>query len=366
MFRGSASFGSLISAVCILASVLLLLPSIIYLIANAGWKERRQRIFTYFESADLKRYFGLYFPSLNIADDSDADLLKRFKKHYGCYYGRRHFIAPLILLAGVSGIGVWGTAETLKSWEGVLGAKFALPAIVVSAFAGAYTWVTSDHLARMRRRDLNSADVYNGVFRFLIAVPFAISFSALANKDLSIAIAFLIGVFPTTTIFTIGRRIFSKLGLGEDPAAGQSELEKLQNIGKTNAERFHDEGVTTIAELAWTDPVDLAVRTNFEFNYVMDCMGQALLAVYVGDDIKKVSPFSLRAAQDAASMIRDVGKDIDCANLTADQKYAREALAQAAAVLQLKPQALYYTLSTVAEDPYTEFLWRIWPRGIQP
>ena len=226
-----------------------------------------------------------------------------------------------------------------------------------------YTWVAFDHLGRMRRRDFNSHDVYNGAFRFLIAVPFGISLSALANKDLGIALAFLIGVFPTTTIFTIGRRVFSQmLALGEDPAAGRSELEQLQNIGKTNAERFYDEGITTIAELAWTDPVDLAVRTNFDFNYVIDCMGQALLAVYVGEDIRKLSPFSIRAAQDAASLFDDVGEDIDSANPTPDETYARQALAQAAAVLQLDTKTFYYTLSVVAEDPYTKFLWEIWPQ----
>jgi hypothetical protein len=267
-------------------------------------------------------------------------------------------------LALVSAIGIFGMAETLKQWENVSAANFAMPAMVVGAFAGAYTWVTSDHLARLRRRDFSSGDVYNGVFRFLIAAPFAISLSAVANKDLGLAIAFLIGVFPTKTLFTIGRRVFTqKLGLGEDPAAGQSELEKLQNIGKTNAERFYDEGVTTIAELAWTDPVDLAVRTNFDFNYVVDCMGQALLAVYVGDDIKKISLFSLRAAQEAASMIYDVGPDIDSANPTVNEAYARQALARAAAVLQLDTKTLHYTLSSVAEDPYTQFLWEIWPQG---
>jgi hypothetical protein len=130
----------------------------------------------------------------------------------------------------------------------------------------------------------------------------------------------------------------------------------------TNAERFYDEGITTIAELAWTDPVDLAVRTNFDFNYVIDCMGQALLAVYMGEAIRKLGPFSLRAAQEAASMVYDVGNDIDSANPTPYETSARQALSQAAAVLQLDRKTLYYTLSVVAEDPYTKFLWEIWPQ----
>lgn len=354
-------YALLLGSVCWVAWALLLLPSIIYLIVKAGWQERRERILTRFTPDDLERYFKLYFPSVNITG-TDADKTKRFKKHYGSHYGRRHFVLPLIFLALVSGIAAWGIFETLKQWQSVHGAKFALPSMVVAALAGAYTWVTADHLSRMRRRDLSSTDVYNGAFRFVVSVPFGISLSALANKDFGIALSFLIGVFPTQTLFTIGRRLFSqKMGLGDDADAGRSELEKLQNIGRAKAERFQDEGITTIAELAWTDPVDLAVRTNLQFDDVLDCMGQALLAVYLGDDLLKVSRDSLRAAQEAAAMVQDVGQDID-STPTLKQKYARQALIEAANILKMDPKALYYTLKSVAEDPYTLFIWHLVPQ----
>src|SRR5438067_752730 len=350
----------LIDSVCLLGWMLVLWPAFFYLIAKAGWAEQRQRIFTNFTGAALRLYFGLYFPSLNIQGESDAQLAERFKKHYGCYYGRRHFIIPLLLLAAVAGLGMWGTAETLKTWQTQHG-SFAWPPIILSAFVGAFTWVTSDQLDRLRRRDLNSGDIYNGAFRFLIAAPFAVALAVFAKDTVGIPLAFLIGVFPTTTLFTIGRRIASKqLGLGEDPAAGHSELEILQNIGKVNAERFYDEGVTTIAELAWTDPVDLAVRTNFDFNYVSDCMSQALLAVYVGERIKDLALFSLRGAQEASAMIDDIGADIESADATPEQRDARMALTQAAAKLNIDPKTLRYTLQAVAEDPYSKFIWNIW------
>ena len=340
-----------------------MLPCGLYLITNAGWRERRQRIFTYFKPAALKRYFTLYFPSVDITKDSNPTLISRFEKHYGCYYGRRHYIAPFILLSIISGLGLFVVSETLKNWYGDASNHFAVSPIVISSFLGAFTWVASDQISRFQRRDCKSGDLYQGSFRFLIAVPFGYSLAAFANKDFGIAVGFLVGAFPTETLFKIGRRLAGqKLGIGEDNTPAASELELLQNIGKTNAERFYDEGVTTIAELAWTDPVDLSVRTNFDFNYVIDCMGQALLAVYVGADIKKLGPFSLRAAQDAASIVNDIGQDIESANPTPKQKYARQALTQAAGALNLDPKTFYYTLYAVAWDPYTRFLWSIWPQ----
>jgi hypothetical protein len=357
------TYNTLISVACVVAWLFIVLPCALYLLANAGWRERRQRILTYFKPSALELYFTLYFPSVDISKDSGADLINRFEKHYGCYYGRRHYITPFILLGTISGLGLFVVSESLKNWYGDTASHFAVSPIVVSSFLGAFTWVASDQIARFRRRDCSSSDVYRGSFRMLIAVPFGYSLAAFANKDFGVAVGFLIGVFPTETLFKIGRRLAGqKLGLGDDVNSAASELEILQNIGKTNAERFYDEGVTTIAELAWIDPVDLAVRTNFDFNYVVDCMGQALLAVYVGDDIRKLSRFSLRAAQEAAAMIYEVGEDIESANPTPKQTYARQALTQAAAALNLDPKTFYYTLTSVAEDPYTTFIWQMVPQ----
>jgi hypothetical protein len=351
-------YDCLIDAVCFLGWTLVLWPAFFYLISRAGWAERRQRIFTNFTDDALKRYFELYFP-VDIEGET-GDFRERFTTHYGRHYGRRHLGIPLVLLAVVAGLGMWGTAETLRTWQ-TGHASFVWPPIVLSAFLGAFTWVTSDQLDRLRRRDLAGGDIYNGVFRFLIAIPFGVALAAVSPKDAAISVAFLIGVFPTATLFTIGRRIASKhLGLGDDPATVRSDLEILQNVGKGNAERFADEGVTTIAELAWTDPVDLAVRTNFDFNYVSDCMGQALLAVYVGEDIKKLGLFSLRGAMEAAAMIDALGDDIESANPTPEQRDARKALAEAAVALSVDPKTLRYTLDAVAADPYTQFIWSIW------
>ena len=45
-------------------------------------------------------------------------------------------------------------------------------------------------------------------------------------------------------------------------------------------ERYKDEGITTICGLAYADPIDLTIRTNFDFNYVVDCVSQALMWIY--------------------------------------------------------------------------------------
>ena len=95
---------------------------------------------------------------------------------------------------------------------------------------------------------------------------------------MSIPIAFFLGAFPTTTLFTLARRFVSQtLKLGDDKESGDLELEKLQSVVKPNAERFKAEDISTITAMAYADPIDLTIRTNFDLNYVVDCMSQALM-----------------------------------------------------------------------------------------
>jgi hypothetical protein len=103
--------------------------------------------------------------------------------------------------------------------------------------------VLSDQLGRFASRDFTSSLVSNGVFRLLIAVPFGYSIQSFANKDFGIPPAFLIGAFPTNSLFTIARRLVGqKLNLGEEAADGKLQLGSQQDITCTNAERFLDEG----------------------------------------------------------------------------------------------------------------------------
>jgi hypothetical protein len=169
-------------------------------------------------------------------------------------------------------------------------------------------------------------------------------------------VAFFVGAFPTTTFFQIARRFAAKqLSLGDDPVAGALELESLQCVNKANAERFQDEGINTIAQLAYCDPIDLTLRTNFDFNYVVDCVSQALLWIYLPNKGETLVGYSLRGAQEAGSLVAAVKGFVP-----GEQARAITVLNAAAVALKLPSDALQLTLETVAEEPYTQFLQRVW------
>jgi len=100
------------------------------------------------------------------------------------------------------------------------------------------------------------------------------------HTDVALPIAFLLGAFPTRSISTIARRLARRqLNLGADTEEkAESELEALQGVDTRIAERFADEGITTIVPLAYSDPVELTTRcASFSFSFVVDCASQARL-----------------------------------------------------------------------------------------
>jgi hypothetical protein len=200
------------------------------------------------------------------------------------------------------------------------------------------------------------SDVYYYLFRILLSIPFGVSLSRLA-PEIGAPLAFLLGTFPTTTLFTIARRTVSQhLKLGDDRASGRSELEKLPAVSRSAAERFNDEGVTSIAALARADPVDLTIKTNFDLSYVVDCISQALMWNYLGQSGNCVFPAPLRGACEIAILIGGLE----------DSRFAdgvRQTIADAAAKLNISQEALTTTLQQIASNPYTKLLGKLSPKN---
>jgi hypothetical protein len=341
----------LIVSACLVAWLMTIAPAILFLLGN--WTRRRESIFDLMKDETLELYYKRFHPGRKIEPQHRVTI---FRQDFGTMYGRQRYVLPLLLLAFLAGWGLWGTAGTLEVWVGLSTSRahYTIDDIALGAFLGALTWVISDNLGRFRTRDFTSHDVYNGVFRLLIAVPLGYSLGSFLDAKFKVTVAFLLGAFPTSTLFTIARRLGAKqLGSAADviDGAGDSELEKLESVVRSTSERFHDEGIAGIAALAWTDPIDLTIRTNFEFDFVVDCISQALLWVYVQDDIHLLYVLSLRGAQEVSTFMD---------TYDSGDEGAKKTLAEVAARLKIGEAALLQTLGQVRDDPSTRFMAKIW------
>lgn len=346
---------NVVEVFCVLGWAILLLPAFIYLLTT--WQNRRRLLLERLGPDAIKLYYKQFYPSTaskRALKRHQSDIKKQFKDDFNRLYGRRHYLLPLLLLGTVTALGLIATSRSVQAWLGWGGTAF--PPIAISSFLGGYAWVLYDQFLRFRTGDFTPHDVYGGLYRFLIVIPLGISLSVLLKDTAGVAIAFLMGAFPTTTLFLIARRLVNqKLGLGDTQDAGALELEKLQCVGKSNAERYMDEGITTISELAWADPIELTIKTNRDFNFVVDSVSQALLWVYFEDKVRKLYPLSLRGAQEVCSLLDDLDSTEPKVKAAAQKN-----LKKAAAILELDEESLLYTLICVRDDPYAQFLFGIW------
>jgi hypothetical protein len=293
--------------------------------------------------------------------DTQNKYFKQFTRDFNRWYGKRYYIVPLVMLFVLTAASAWWGAKVVENLA--LGAaQDTYRSLVASALAGAFVWVVSDELDRLRRRDFTSSDVYYYVFRILLAIPFAWALSRITlagassgfGKVAAIPMAFFLGAFPTTSLFTMARRFVSQtLKLGDDQDTGSLELEKLQSVVKSNAERFQEEDINTITGLAYADPIDLTIRTNYDFNYVIDCVSQALMWIYFSENGKKLFPLSLRGAQETACIVSWL-------NIASKAPEANQVITDGAAIMGMTILSFRATLDQIAEDPYTKFIVDIW------
>ena len=154
---------------------------------------------------------------------------------------------------------------------------------------------------------------------------------------------------------------------------GVQQLKKVDGITVPVAERFIDEGVKTLVQLAYADPIALSIRSGMDFSFVLICCSRAMVRSYFDDDqMKIVQKYGLRSGFEVKTL-NDILLAYD--ELQEQAKAKGEpppspSLAQAAAQRQLRAFANALTmdedstrfiLDQIAEDPYTQFVWWMWP-----
>ena len=350
----------LIATLCGFTFLMVIYPIGRYL--DKPWAFRRDYLIAQLAGESMRRYYeqfraGALIQGKAVGDPSlkDSDYTDAFRRDFNKWYGRRYYIFPIFGLGVLTAICGWWGCQSLWDWASGYRSLASMRGLVAAAIAGAFVWIISDEIDRLRRRDFTSFDIYYYIFRILIAVPFGWALTRLeVTLEVGIPVAFFLGAFPTSTLFTLARRLGGqRLQLGDDPT-GKLELENLQSVGKDIAERFKDEGISTITQLAYADPLDLTIRSNFDFNYVVDCVSQSLLWIYLGGKVKDLQVYSLRGAQEVAYFYSSLSAQTPSANAVATLQEI------ATAKLSMSKEALVCTLEQVAKDPYTVFLCKIW------
>jgi len=338
----------------LIALGLLLSPVVHYL--RGGWAAKRKEILDNFTADGVKRYFSLFFP----ARLNDGRSLKvAFTDFYDQRFGRQHFVIPCVVFLAVFGFLIFLVSLVVYGWlrkDSQIGLD--MPPVAVAALVGAYAWVLLDLVTKAHLYDIKPTNLLGASFRIIVAAPLGLAVASLLTDEAGVPIALFLGAFPTQTLTTIARRqVSSRLNLEDSSDHGTARLRSLQAVSRSVEERFEREGVSTILQLAYFDPIVLTMRTNFAFSYVVDCCSQALAWLYFEDKLAEMRGCGLRGAQEIRTLIDEIDGSED---RPADAKRAATCLNKAAEVLKMHPKTFEWILREIAEDPYTQFLYEIW------
>lgn len=326
----------------------------------AGWRARRDEVLLSLPVRAIDLYLSMYRRADSVPRGHDSQ--SHFRALYHRDYGRRHYIAPSLAFFGTLVVAMyWGIESALGLLGEAQSGSSRLSPVGIAGIAGAYTWVTFDFIARSRRRDLAPSDIAYAALRLVIALPLCFAVGAMVNPELGAPLAFFLGSFPTHSLMafmrTTARKRLPELGDEEE----SSELLALQSMTKSNARRLADEGITTNLQLAYCDPIDLTIRANFSFNYVIDLMSQALAWTYLEQRTKDLR-FALRGAVEILVLVSELDVSGDDDKSRRLQKVADESLTLLADKLKIERVLLERALREISEDPYARFTYYTWFR----
>jgi hypothetical protein len=341
-----------------------------------GWRIKREDVMSSLDD-DSKAMYLIKFQNKHSANPS-----AEFEAMYEFRYGRYRLWMPLTVLILVTFPLTFILAETAMGhlllasggrWHELSANRqfdnlIAYPPAAAAAVAGAYAWTVATFIAGATRYTLPPGLVATGALRIAIAAPLGYAVTAFLGRDhvsFAPAVAFGLGAFPLDTIQLLFRRIFNRLGLDIGTTDDKRQVTQLDGVDRVVADRLSDADISTIAQLAHCDPVQTSMRTNLDFDVVTDAQGQALAWLYLGEDLGKIRAMGMRGAMEIGNLLGDL-RSTDPARLGP----ATEAFNDIANKLASPSAALIRAFQEIGEDPYTQFLSKVWAnlaaRGTPP
>jgi hypothetical protein len=224
----------------------------------------------------------------------------------------------------------------------------------LAAAAGAYLFGAYDAVRRYRTVDLYPSVLHYLWVRILVAALIGYVVGAPFKEPADVLAAFAVGVFPLGDLWA-WLRTRVDIAARREPVDGPS-LRLIQGLeSEESRDRLADEGISSVQQLAYADPVGLLFRTNLEWNVILDLIDQAILVLYVGESIEKLRPPAIRSAVEFATIdSRLEGNDPKEAAL------AGQIVTSTAERLGMTESEVRNIAFQLNNDPVVEFIWDSW------
>ena len=213
---------------------------------------------------------------------------------------------------------------------------------------------------RVRRGETyRTVDLYPSVLhylwvRILVAAFVGYVVGAPSKEPADVRAAFAVGVFPLGDLWA-WLRTRVDIG-GRHETDDRPSLRLIQGLEREESrDRLDDEGISSVQQLAYADPVGLLFRTNLEWNVILDLIDQAILALYVGESIDKLRPPGIRSAVEFPT----IDSRLNGGN-PSEVAIANQIITSTAERLEMTEPEVRNIAFQLNNDPVVGFIWDHW------
>jgi len=259
-------------------------------------------------------------------------------------YGRFQYFFGVVVASGATFL-VLHYLGTSSLGAFLAGTTTTLPTPVQVGLLGAFAWNLWLLLNSYDKLDLPPSTFYWMPFRYIVGIISGlIAIQVVKPPEFANIFALIAAAIPYPTLLEFLR---DKIATFKEAHAGQPPIWKIQGMPQDTIDRLATLGIRTTQELAYSDPLMLLFRTNFQPKIVIDWIDQCLAYNYFGEQLGE-NIYRLR--------VRGIRGSIELSGL----KDNDPALPEIAKILEVTPDELKYFRDKLLNDYQLKLIKTLW------
>ena len=335
----------------LMATLISIFPLIVYIYWNKI-EFKKKEIMNHLSGKLGKLYLNAYYPQIQegkTANENETvahkieDIIEEF---FNKEYRLLKYLVPLFSLVII--VAIMLLMFTLKYFTLVSLSKTeysfiqSIPTVIYLGFWGAFLSSIRDIYKKYNTMDLTPCFLYSVIFKILVCSALAYLWSVIFTSDVAIFVSFGTGFLPVQSIQNQIIKLTYKKSGDESQAATTSNLSKLQGLNSHTIDRLEEEDILNCQTLAYSDPIKILFKTQYQLKIILDWIDQALLYGYVGDKLNDLRVVGIRGIVEFALLY---------------EKKDNPALIESIATrINSTPELVKNFIDAIYSDPHIEFI----------
>jgi hypothetical protein len=249
---------------------------------------------------------------------------------------------PSIVLLALNVAGFVLATEFLRG--DVSGASLS----VTYTFIGAYVFNLGLIVRRLSFSDLNVQMLWRAIYRLVLATSVGLVLNAVPRLSGQPSVFFAIGFLSNVFLEVILTGAQKLADVTQKKRNDGMSLQMVRGIDYWKAQRLEEEGIEDVQNLATADVLELAVRTHYNLQTLLDWIDQAVVVVRFREKTCELENAGLNISA------------IDMAWASPRHRNTTSIADAIAKTLGMDPALIAAQMDGLHEDQYVKNLWTLW------